>query len=139
MTKENECYAYFTVDGSFDPAQITQSVGIAPTSTWRLGDLNPRTHYERKFSRWNLRSRLEDTASLEEHIADVLNQLDANSTGFRKISVELKGTMQLVAYFHRDYPGLNFKHDLIERLAEYSLGMDFDFYYLYSDRREDSI
>ncbi len=46
--------------------------------------------------------------------------------------------MQLVGYFFKDYPGVSFERDLIERMAEYSLGMDCDFYYLYSDWREDS-
>src|SRR5271169_2818876 len=104
MTKENEYYAYVTVVGSFDPDQITQRAGIAPTKSWRQGDLNPQSDRERTFSRWNLRSRLADTASLESHVKDVLDQLDANRSEFRKISVELEGTMQLVAYFHRDYP-----------------------------------
>lgn len=138
MTKENECYAYFTVVGSFDPEQVTRRVGLAPTTSWRKGDLNPRPPLERTFSRWNLRSRLGDTVPLELHVKDVLDQLDTNPAAFREVSVELEGTMELVAYFYRDYPGISFEHDLIERMADYSLGMDCDFYYLYSDRREDS-
>jgi hypothetical protein len=138
MTKENECYAYFTVVGSFDPEQVTRRVGLAPTTSWRKGDLNPRTNLERTFSRWNLRSRLEDAVPLESHVKDVLDQLDTNPAAFREVSVELEGTMELVAYFYRDYPGMSFEHDLIERMADYSLRMDCDFYYLYSDRREDS-
>ena len=56
----------------------------------------------------------------------------------REVSVEHDGLMQLVGYFFKDYPGLSFERDLIERMAEYSLGMDCDFYYLYSDWRKDS-
>ena len=61
-----------------------------------------------------------------------------NRAPFRQISVELNGVVQLVAYFYKDCPGLSFEPNLIERLAEYSLCMDCDFYYPQSERREDS-
>lgn len=138
MIKENECYAYFTVAGSFDPDVVTRRSGATPAQYWRKGDLNPRTDSEYKFSRWTLRSRLAMTMSLEEHVRDVLDQLDANHAAFREISVELAGNMQLVGYFYKEYPGLNFHHNLIERMASYSLSMDCDFYYMQSEELEDS-
>jgi hypothetical protein len=131
MTKENECYAYFTVAGSFDPDEITRRVGVAPTEYSREGDLIPRSDRVRDFSRWILRSRLERTKPLESHVRDVLDQLDTSRTAFKESSAEFEGVMQLVAYFHRDYPGLSFERGLIERMAEYSLSMDCDFYFYY--------
>ena len=138
MSEENKCYAYFTVVGSFDPESITNRVGVNPTDSWRVGDLNPRNSLERKFSRWSLRSRLATSESLEAHIADVLNQLDANTTSFKEISITESGGMQLVGYFHSLYPGLHFEREMIQRLGEYGLSVDCDFYYLYSDGREDT-
>jgi len=138
MSQPNEYYAYFSVVGSFDPAEITQRLGTKPTESWRQGELNPHNGFERKFSRWSLYSRLERASALELHIADVLNQLDANSTAFRQLSVEFGGIMQLVAYFHSDYPGFGFEPNVVSRLAHYSLTIDFDFYYLYSDKRDNS-
>jgi hypothetical protein len=40
------------------------------------------------------------------------------------------------AYLHREYPGLHFERDVTAGLARYSLAVDFDFYWLNSDRRE---
>ena len=57
MTKDNECYAYFTLVGEFDPKEITQRMGIEPTDSWMKGDINGKTKLERKFSRWSLHSR----------------------------------------------------------------------------------
>ena len=91
----------------------------------------------RKCSRWELHSRLETTATLEEHVVDVLTQLDENRDAFKQLSAELGGVMELVGYFHAYYPGLTFERDVIERLAGYSLSMDCDFYYL-SDGGQDS-
>jgi hypothetical protein len=138
MSQTNECYAYFSVVGTFDPADITQRLGTKPTQSWREGEVNPRTHLERKFSRWSLHSRLEKTSALELHIADVLDQLDSNSEAFQQLSIGFDGVLQLVAYFHVDFPGLTFERDVVTRLAQYSLSLDFDFYYLYSEISDNS-
>src|SRR4030095_123033 len=34
MSEENEQYAYFTITDSFDPAEITQRIGVEPTKSW---------------------------------------------------------------------------------------------------------
>jgi hypothetical protein len=138
MVEDNQQYAYFSVHDGFDPAEVTARVGVQPTESWRRGDICPRTHRERKFSRWCLHSRLSRDQELEAHIRDVLAQLDANPAGFRAASLEFGGCMQLVGYFHRDYPGLHFERDITEGLARYALAVDFDFYGLYSHRREDT-
>jgi hypothetical protein len=136
MVKDNQQYAYFALEGDFDPADITAWVGIEPAECWRRGDICDRTRRERQASRWSLYSRLDRGQELEAHIRDVLAQLDARSEAFAEVSRDLGGWMQLVAYLHLDYPGLHFERDITEGLARYSLAVDFDFYWLYSDRRE---
>ena len=138
MSEANEQYAYFTIAGDFDPDEITRAVGVTPTSSWRKGDLHPRTRTERKFSRWALESRIPRKEPLEAHIADVIAQLDQQSESFALVSRERGGCMQLVSYFHEAYPGLHFDRALVDALARYSLTVDFDFYYLWSDAREDA-
>src|ERR1700730_4750025 len=128
MKKPNECYAYFCVLGSFDPDQITERVGVKPTKSFLEGDPIPKSAATRKDSMWALYSRLERTSSLEQHVTDVLEQLDANKSAFEKLSNELGGTLELVGYFHSSYPGLVFDRDIVQRLAQYSLSVDFDFY-----------
>ncbi|MEM8778600.1 MAG: hypothetical protein AAGF26_06955, partial [Cyanobacteria bacterium P01_G01_bin.49] len=75
---------------------------------------------------------------LEAHVHDVLVQLEQNSEAFENISKKFGAWIQLVAYFKVMYPGLSFESDIVTRLAKYNLGVDFDFYYLYSDQREDT-
>src|SRR5262249_14316423 len=99
MTATNECYAYFGIAGSFDPTEITRQIGVAPTKAYMQGDLIPRTRKPRACSRWELHSRLERSAVLESHISDVLDQLDINKDGFRRLSLEHNGTMELVGHF----------------------------------------
>lgn len=138
MTDANEQYAYFTTTGEFDPTEISDLVGVRPTEFWRKGDLNPKTQFERKSSRWSLTSRLSRHHRLEDHIADVLEQMRGNVTAFCKVSATYGGMMQLVAYFNTGYPGLTLGPELVKGLADFLLGVDCDFYYLYSDKREDS-
>jgi len=138
MTKDNEYYAYLTITGEFDPKIITDRLGIQPSESWRKGDRNERTQYERKFSRWSLCSRLDHSVALEEHVRDVLNQTRNQAGVIREISKEFYCEVQLVGYFHNDYPGFGLDPDLIAGLALMSVGIDCDFYYLYSHEREDS-
>ena len=139
MSKPNEMYAYFTVSGDdLDPSEITKVLRIAPTYSWKKGDLNPRNSRERKFGRWSLYSRLPHSEEFEAHMADVLAQLDQNPDVFLSISEAYGGCMQLVGYFHSYYPGLYFTPETVQGLAKYKLGVDHDFYYLHSDSREDA-
>jgi hypothetical protein len=139
VTKANKCYAYFHVAGSFDPGQITERVGVNPTKSFLEGSAIERSQMVRKCSRWELHSRLETTAALEEHVVDVLNQLDEKRNAFRQLCAELGGVMELVGYFHAYYPGLTFERDVIERLAACSLSMDCDFYYLCDEGGESPV
>jgi Domain of unknown function (DUF4279) len=138
MTKDNEQYAYLSFTGDFDPASITDQLGMQPSESWIKGSRSERTHLERKFSRWSLNSRLERTASLEDHVRDVLEQTLSVAEQIRHIGETFTAYVQLVGWFHNDYPGFGLDSELISGLAQLNVGIDCDFYYLYSDRREDS-
>ena len=138
MTKDNEQYAYFTVTGDFDPDSITMRLGLNPTEQWLKGSRNERTHFERKSSRWSLESRLARSASLEAHVRDVLEQTLQCAEKIKRLGQEYTTYMQLVGWFHNDYPGFGLDEGIVSGLADLGVGIDCDFYYLYSDRREDS-
>ena len=136
MTDPNVCYAYFSVyDDALDPSAVSQELGTSATESWRKGDLDSR-HRERKTGHWSLYSRLDRAAELEEHLHDVLAQMDANAEAFAAVSRRYGGTMQLVAYFHDIGSGLNIPSATVARLAFYGLQIDLDAYYLHSDARE---
>ena len=128
MQKPDTWYAYFHVRGSFAPDDVTRRVGVIPTKTPREGDAIGTTSKSRPCSLWALHSRLGASASLEEHVEDVLDQLDANKAAFGELSRELGGTMQLVGYFRDVNPGVHFDLEIVGRIAEYGLSIDCDFY-----------
>ncbi len=117
MTKDNEQYAYFTLTGDFDPQNISAFLRLEPTEQWRKGSRNERTHLERTFSRWSLESRLERSASLEDHVRDVLEQTLGRAEAIREVGKEHTAYMQLVGWFHNDYPGFGLEADTISGLA----------------------
>jgi Domain of unknown function (DUF4279) len=128
METSDTQYAYFHVRGSFDPDEVTRRVGLVPTETAREGDVIGSTTKKRPCSLWALHSRLERRAPLEQHVQDVLDQLDANKMAFEALSRELGGTMELVGYFHECEPGVALERQIVERLAGYALTLDCDFY-----------
>ena len=138
MREANRQYAYFSLHGSFEPDDITVRTAVEPTDQWRKGDFHPVRRFERKASHWALQSRLPETEPIEQHIADVLEQLDRNPDAFAEVSLQHGGCMQLVGYFHNGYPGLHFDRSICEGLAKYHLSVDFDLYDLWSDAREDT-
>ena len=127
MTCPDTWYAYFHLRGSFNPAEITERLGIVPTNAVKEGEPG-RSGRPVQCSRWELRSRLADTAELESHVADVLEQLDANRDGFIHLSRDFGGTMQLVGYFKEREPRVHFKRETVRRIAQYGLCIDCDFY-----------
>jgi hypothetical protein len=138
MAEPNKYRAYFTVFGEFDPEDVTRDLGLQPTRSWRRGDVNGETGLERNHTRWSLESRLQDSEPLEFHVDDVLQQLQSAAGTVRKFAAEYNGTLQLVAYFYTAYPGLYMDIEQVKSLADLGLSFDCDFYYLYSDKREDS-
>jgi Domain of unknown function (DUF4279) len=128
MQKPDTWYAYFHLRGSFAPDDVTRRVGVTPTKTAMEGDAIGTTSKSRPCSLWALHSRLGGSAPLDEHVKDVLDQLDSNKAAFGELSRELGGTMQLVGYFRDVSPGVHFDPEIVRRIAEYGLCIDCDFY-----------
>ena len=126
--KENEQYAYFSLRGDFSAVDVTSRAGVTPRKFWQKGDLHHGGRV-REESWWSLESRLPRGATLEDHIKDVLEQLDKNEALFIELTRLHTGCMQLVGYFRDRYPGLNFEGELVAGLAKYRLSVDFDFYF----------
>jgi hypothetical protein len=126
----NESYAYFAVEGAFDPDHISERLRVSPTLSWRAGDAHPTSGAARESSRWAIHSSLARSEPLELHVVDVLEMLEENPLAFAAISTEFGGWLQLVGKFFDTYPGLNFDPRITALLAKYSLAVDFDFYFL---------
>jgi Domain of unknown function (DUF4279) len=121
---EPEPYASFNVAGTFEPDEMTRRLGVFPSEAARAGDtLDEKGHYKRKNSLWTLRSRVQ-SGNIDEHVSDVLDQLDNNKSAFGEVSCELGGIIEIVG-FSRDYaPAISLGKNTIRRLALYDLRLD---------------
>jgi len=81
---------------------------------------------------------LDHSRALEEHIRDVISQLQPNVESVREISKEFNGVLEVVGYFYSDDPGPILNSDEVAEIAALGLSMDFDYYYLHSARPEDT-
>jgi len=138
MSKVHEIYACFTITDSFDPAEITRRIGIEPTESWRKGAIHPKSRLVRESSRWSLFSRLARTAELEDHVRDIIAQMDQKAEAFRSLSEEFGGHIQVAGYFITQEPRFHFDKRTVEALAKYSLSVGFDFYCGVSDGSGDT-
>jgi len=121
---EREPYAYFCLGGAFEPDEITRRLGVLPSETARAGDAIGRAHHKRQNSLWMLRSRLQSSGDLDQHVRDILDQLDTSRSAFAELSRELGGIIVIVG-FSRDYaPAISLEQETVGRLAQYSLRLD---------------
>ena len=71
-----------------------------------------------------LRSRLQSSGDLDQHVRDILDQLDTSRSAFAELSRELGGIIVIVG-FSRDYaPAISLEQETVGRLAQYSLRLD---------------
>lgn len=132
----NNCFAYFAISGSaVIPEEVSAALALAPSKAWRAGDPHDAHRVpgkKRPEGFWRLDSRLPrgGSASLEDHVGDVLEQLSARFPAAATLSKKHTGVIVLVGYFHAYYPGLHFGVSTIQQMAELGAELDCDFYYL---------
>jgi hypothetical protein len=121
-----EPYAYFYVAGAFDPDEITRRVGVPPSETARAGDAIGSIKLKRRNSLWTLRSRLQPSGDLNQHVRDVLDQLGTNRLAFEVLSHEFGGIIVIVGYSQDYAPAVSLDQDTIGWLARYAVRLDMD-------------
>ncbi|MBQ8209428.1 MAG: DUF4279 domain-containing protein [Clostridia bacterium] len=77
--EKNECYTYFSINGNFNPDEISQKLGLHPYKSWKIGDKN-KNGREYDFSAWCFgKSEVYNviiTEQMEETIAPLLDKID---------------------------------------------------------------
>ena len=141
----NECYAYFALRGfPMPPEEVSAALRLSPSKSWRAGDSHDAHQIpgkKREESFWRIDSRIDRHArvQLEDHVKDVLAQLEPCFTAAVSLSKQHRGLMELVGYYHEYYPGLGFEASTIQRLAALGVEVDCDFYYLASESEAQQI
>jgi hypothetical protein len=133
--------AGFTLVGDdFDPAVITERLGVEPTRAWRKGDPKTKSRPPYSFSRWLWEGPVAVNGDVSEQVASVLNRFEPlleNLDGLRPELEIAKTEIPVIVYMYGDKGmrgtgispgGAALGHSLLERVVALGAGIDIDEY-----------
>jgi hypothetical protein len=127
--------AYFRLTGfEQSPEEISKLIGLEPSRSWATGSERSNSKIPYDTSAWILESRLSESASLEYHLEDLLNQLEPFAGRIVALPSPHASWIEMVGYFDERYPGLSLDTKLLRRVSALGASLDFDFYFPDGDR-----
>jgi hypothetical protein len=85
--QKSESYVYFAFKGEFNPDEITNCIGLTPTSIWRKGEIGKYSKLGYKFSLWELSTEIgKEDLDMNKLVKEIVNKL----RGKEEIIIELK-------------------------------------------------
>ena len=123
-------YAYIVITGPGRHETITERLGLEPSEAWNVGDQNPNNGKICKTMQWRLKSGLDDTHRLNEHVESLLMCLGRKADALRELWLEYDVTLHCVGYYPPSGHGAHFNRDTIRRAASLGMALDLDFYYV---------
>jgi hypothetical protein len=132
---EFEISVLFELRGSeLEPEKITALLGIIPTKTWRVNDLvHPKAGVRRKSNGWSLKSQLDKSAELDEHIKSIFEELQPSWQSLVEICKQYDALISCAVYRYQQIPAIDLDKDIVKKAAELNAGIDVDVYYLPKD------
>jgi hypothetical protein len=132
---EFEISVLFELRGSeLEPEKITALLGIIPTKTWRVNDLvHPKAGVRRKSNGWSLKSQLDKSAELDEHIKWIFEELQPSWQSLVEICKQYDALISCAVYRYQQIPAIDLDKDIVKKAAELNAGIDVDVYYLPKD------
>jgi hypothetical protein len=132
---EFEISVSFELKGSeLEPEKITALLGIIPTKIWRVNDLvHPKAGVRRKSNGWSLKSNLDQSADLDEHIKSIFEELQPSWQSLVEICKQYDALISCAVYRYQQIPAIDLDKDIVKKAAELNAGIDVDVYYLPKD------
>jgi hypothetical protein len=133
--KSNECRVYFALNGDdFDPEEMTQFLGMKPTSTKRKREKVPGRIP--KFSSWVLSTAnvVDESVDVYEMASEIVKQLQPKKElimdAIRKFGVfsKLQVVMSISVEEDASTPAIGFDVETIQFLGEIGAFIDIDTY-----------
>lgn len=115
-------------DGSFDPTEISDALGLEPTIYGRKGEIRSRSRPPRRNSVWILSSPLVAHEPLQKHLEWLLERLESRADAI--LAVSKKYSVDFFCGFSSEsgQGGCTFEAPLLERLARLKLPLVLDLY-----------
>lgn len=124
-------FVYLRITGPGGHAAITERLGFPPSEAWDVGDVHPKSGKPRRFMCWQLRSGLDDTHSVDEHLRSLLAGLRLKAAELRELWVDYDLTLQCVGYYPPSAgSGMHFDREVVRQAAQLGLAIDCDHYFI---------
>lgn len=123
-------YAYFCVGGPGRHEDVTKVLDLRPSDAWNRGDPNPRNGKPLRSMSWRLKSDLDDTRSLREHLDALILVLGSRESELRQLWRDYDLVISCVGRFPAWTCGAHLDRELVRQAANLGLAFDFDFYCL---------
>ena len=124
-------YAYVSIHGPGTHEAISEKLGLHPSEAWNVGDINIRNGNPHKHMRWALRSGLDDTHPMEEHLRSLLLYFNGKAELVKALWLEYDITLQCVGYYPPSHgPGVHFDREVVRQAAQLGMSIDCDLYFV---------
>lgn len=120
-------YAYISVNGTGSTLSVTEALRLEPTSEWNVGDKrNNKSCYE--FSHWEYKSPEFEQETIDAAILKVVEFIEIKCLDFTKVPDGFQAVISCAGWHEVKSPGFHLSKDLIVRLRNIGLAVDFDLY-----------
>lgn len=128
---EFEISVYFILTGKdLNPEAITDKLGIAPTKTFRAGELiQPKASPRWRQNGWLLESKLHKSAELEEHIEFIFERLQPCWNILKELGQIYESAFDCAIYVYEYVPALCWEKNIVKKVAELNARIDVDLIY----------
>ena len=120
-------YAYISINGKENTSLVTKSLGIEPTKEWNVGDKRKNgSVYD--FSHWEYKLPEFEQEFMEEALRKVIKFIESNKLDFSKVPEGFQAFISCAGWHEEKSPGFHLSEDMIVKLGQIGLAVDFDLY-----------
>ena len=120
-------YAYISITGTGNTSEVTEFLGLEPTSSWNVGDLRKNASpYE--FARWDFKVVAFEKEFLDEALTAVVQFIEENNLQLVRVPAEFEACIQCVGFHEQRSPGFHLSRELLAKLGSIGVAIDFDLY-----------
>lgn len=111
-----------------DPVIINELLGLAADEILQKNGMNACS-MKIYANTWKLNSRLSKDMPIEAHLSELLDRLMPYKNNFKKPD-KYTYYLSLGIYYKETNPGFHLDSNLLKKISELGIGLDFDMYFL---------
>jgi hypothetical protein len=112
-----------------NPDAVSNLIGFVPTEVWVVGEpMAQHPEVSHRFSRWTYQSPLPLGATVEDHMAALLEVLETNTSGVKSVSARFPAHIGCAVYSADATEGFHLSVPTLARISALGLSFDYEHY-----------